>query len=85
MEGTSLAAPEAVARGIMESTRTAISPDGWKLNLRDTGEHELYRLTDDPLEQWNVFGRAENRTITQRLRAEIEFWQSRAADSLKLA
>lgn len=83
--GTSLATPGAIARGTKESTRTAISPDGWKLNLRDTGEHELYRLTDDPLEQRNVFGRAENRTITQRLRTEIESWQSRAADSLKLA
>jgi arylsulfatase A-like enzyme len=85
LKGTSLAAPEAVARGIMESTRTAISPEGWKLNLRDTGEHELYPLTDDPLELRNVFGRAENRATTQRLRAEIESWQSRTADTLKLA
>ncbi len=83
--GTTLATPEAIARGTGESTRTAISADGWKLNLRDTGEHELYRLGDDPLEQHNLFGRFENRTVTQRLRTEIESWQSRTADSLQLA
>ena len=32
-----------------------------------------------------MFGRAEHRTITHRLRTEIELWQSRTADSLKLA
>jgi choline-sulfatase len=85
LEGTRLAPPEAVTRATSESTRTAISPDGWKLNLRDTGEHELYRLKDDPLEQRNVLDHAANRAITQRLRAEIESWQSRTADGLKLA
>src|SRR5207247_4198896 len=49
-KGTSLAARRMIKRAVEESTRTVVSPDGWKLCLRDKDLNELYNLRDDPRE-----------------------------------
>lgn len=82
-KGTTLATAAEIARATKESTRSIVSPDGWKLNLRDTGEHELYQLTRDPLELHNVFGRPENAPVVHQLRTTIAAWQARTADTVK--
>ena len=81
---TQLASPEAVARACGESTRTVVTPEGWKLNLRDTGEHELYNLRSDPLELHNVVHTEEARPIREILTTQIKSWQERTADRIAL-
>ena len=50
-----LADAETVERALSESTRAVISPDGWKLCLRDRDKNELYNLKADPGEKRNLY------------------------------
>ena len=47
-KGSRLARRRMIKRAVEESTRTLVSPDGWKLCLRDKDLNELYNLRDDP-------------------------------------
>ena len=47
-KGSRLARRRMIKRAVEESTRTLVSPDGWKLCLRDKDLNELYNLTHDP-------------------------------------
>jgi arylsulfatase A-like enzyme len=71
-------------RAMNESTRAVVSPDGWKLCLRDNDLNELYNLNDDPCERQNLYGRGECAAITARLADEIHRWQKSVDDSLKI-
>ena len=71
-------------RAMNESTRAVVSPDGWKLCLRDNDLNELYNLNDDPCERQNLYGRGECAAITARLADEIQRWQKSVDDSLKI-
>jgi hypothetical protein len=61
-------------RCIRESTRAVISPDGWKLCLRDFDKSELYNLGNDPGERQNLFYRSEGREGIGHLRNAIYAW-----------
>ena len=50
-----LARRRMIKRAVEESTRTLVSPDGWKLCLRDKDLNELYNLNEDPFETRNVY------------------------------
>jgi len=65
--------------------RTVITPDGWKLNLSETGEHELYHLKKDPCETQNLYHRREYRETIQRLSAYIKGWQEQTGDEAHVA
>ena len=58
-----------------------VTPDGWKLNLSQRGEHELYDLSSDPGETENLFYRTESAPIVDRLKEEIARWQKRTGDA----
>jgi arylsulfatase A-like enzyme len=83
-EGTALGTTTEIERAMQESTRAIVTPDGWKLCLRDADKNELYNLGDDPHEMHNLYGRAEYRDETARLSAEIRRWQESVGDSLPL-
>jgi len=83
-KGTTLADTASIKRATGESTRTAVSPEGWKLNLRDTGEHELYDLRSDPLELHNVVHTEAARPIREVLTTQIKSWQERTTDRIAL-
>jgi arylsulfatase A-like enzyme len=76
--------PEQVEMAITESTRAIVSPDGWKLCLRDHDKNELYNLRLDPAEEHNLFYTGEHRDVIDRLTNDIHVWQERAGDSLKV-
>lgn len=80
---TSLASPEEINRCIRESTRAVISPDGWKLCLRDFDKNELYNLRDDPDERQNLFYRGEGREAIAHLSNAIYRWQAMTNDALQ--
>ena len=80
---TSLASPEAINRCIHESTRAVISPDGWKLCLRDLDKNELYNLRDDPDERRNLFYLDDRRDVVASLASAIYDWQERTGDMLQ--
>lgn len=80
---TSLASSEEINRCIRESTRAVISPDGWKLCLRDFDKNELYNLRDDPNERQNLFYHDDSREITAHLANAIYDWQERTGDMLQ--
>ena len=73
-----------VKRAVEESTRTIVTPDGWKLCLRDTDLNELYNLNDDPFETRNLYADRQHASVISRLADEIHRWQESANDKLKV-
>ncbi|MDO8538850.1 MAG: sulfatase-like hydrolase/transferase [Opitutaceae bacterium] len=72
----------ASARAVRESSRTVITPDGWKLCLSDVDRCLLFNRREDPYEQRNLFYRGAHREVIARLTKEIHAWQQRTADKL---
>jgi len=83
-KGTKLARRRMVKRAIEESTRAIVTPDGWKLCLRDKDLNELYNLNEDPLETRNLYADRQYASVISRLADEIHRWQDAAKDKLKL-
>jgi arylsulfatase A-like enzyme len=83
-KGSRLARRRMIKRAVEESTRTVVSPDGWKLCLRDKDLNELYSLRDDPFETRNLYWDAQYASVISRLAGEIRSWQETANDKLKL-
>ena len=83
-KGTKLARRRMIKRAVEESTRTIVSPDGWKLCLRDKDSNELYNLTDDPHETRNLYAEPQCASLISRLSGEIHRWQESTNDALKL-
>jgi arylsulfatase A-like enzyme len=83
-KGTSLAPRRLIKRAVDESTRALVSPDGWKLCLRDKDLNELYNLTDDPLETRNLYSDRQYASVISRLASEIHRWQESTHDRLKV-
>ena len=83
-KGTSLARRRMMKRAVEESTRTVVSPDGWKLCLRDKDLNELYNLKDDPGETRNLYADRQYAAVIARLAGEIHRWQQSTNDKLKL-
>jgi arylsulfatase A-like enzyme len=84
VKGSRLARRRQIKRAVEESTRTIVSPDGWKLCLRDKDSNELYNLKDDPIEARNLYADAQHASIISRLAKEIYRWQAVTGDKLKL-
>ena len=74
--------PEA-SESLTDTTRTVITPDGWKLTLSLRGDHELYNLVDDPSETTNLIKqkRASDKII-KSLKEKIFAWQKRTNDKV---
>jgi arylsulfatase A-like enzyme len=83
-KGSRLARRRIVKRAVEESTRTVVSPDGWKLCLRDKDLNELYNLKDDPIEIRNLYFDPKYASVISRLASEICRWQQATNDKLKL-
>jgi hypothetical protein len=83
-KGTSLARRRMIKRAVEESTRTLVSPDGWKLCLRDKDLNELYNLKDDPWETRNLYSERQYASVVSRLASEIHRWQESANDKLRI-
>jgi arylsulfatase A-like enzyme len=83
-KGTKLARRRLVKRAVEESTRAIVTPDGWKLCLRDQDLNELYNLKDDPLETRNLYADRQYASVVSRLTGEIHRWQEAANDKLKV-
>ena len=83
-KGSRLARRRMIKRAVEESTRTLVSPDGWKLCLRDKDLNELYNLNEDPFETRNLYSDSQYATVVSRFTAEIYRWQDATNDKLKL-
>lgn len=83
-KGSRLARRRIIKRAIEESSRSVVSPDGWKLCLRDKDLNELYNLRDDPFETRNLYSDPECASVISRLASEIYRWQEATSDKLKL-
>jgi arylsulfatase A-like enzyme len=83
-KGTKLARRRLVKRAVEESTRTIVTPDGWKLCLRDKDLNELYNLNEDPSETHNLYSDRQYASVMSRLTGEISRWQESASDKLKV-
>lgn len=79
-----LAPREQIESCLRESTRCIVSPDGWKLCLRDRDKNELYNLRDDPAEERNLFYDIANRHVVKDLRFQICRWQEQVGDKIKV-
>jgi arylsulfatase A-like enzyme len=83
-KGSRLGFRREIKRAVEESTRTVISPDGWKLSLRDKDLNELYNLNDDPLEARNLYEDRQYAPVVARLREDILHWQKATKDKIRL-
>jgi arylsulfatase A-like enzyme len=83
-KGSRLARRRMIKRAVEESTRTVVSPDGWKLCLRDKDLNELYNLNEDPFETRNLCSDPQCASVVSRLALEIYRWQEATDDKLKL-
>jgi arylsulfatase A-like enzyme len=83
-KGSRLARRRMIKRAVEESTRTLVTPDGWKLSLRDKDLNELYHLKDDPFETRNLYPDAQYASVVSGLASEIYRWQRTTNDKLKL-
>ena len=83
-KGTKLARRRFVKRAVEESTRAIVTPDGWKLCLRDKDMNELYNLKDDPFEMRNLYVDRQCASVISRLTGEIHRWQEFTNDRLKI-
>ncbi|HJY54080.1 MAG TPA: sulfatase-like hydrolase/transferase [Candidatus Udaeobacter sp.] len=83
-KGSGLARRRMIKRAVEESTRTVVSPDGWKLCLRDKDSNELYNLNDDPFETRNLYSNRQYAAVISHLAGQIHRWQEFANDKLKL-
>ncbi len=81
---TTLASRWKVKRAVNESTRTVVTPDGWKLCLRNRDANELYYLIDDPTEMRNRFDDKDDQEILNQLTKQIHNWQKRTGDKLRI-
>ena len=81
---TTLARRRDIKRAVSESTRTVVTPDGWKLSRRDGDLNELYNLNDDPHETRNLCSDERYQTKVGHLTDVILRWQRSVADSLAL-
>lgn len=77
-----------VDRDLMEvmtdPIRTIITPDGWKLNYRRSGEHELYNLAEDPYETNNLADDPSQAHRIEALYGKILGWQREYLDPVYL-
>ena len=71
---------EEIKQAMLANTRTVISPDGWKLCLRDTDHSQLFNLNDDPLETSNLFFDPSNKSKIEFLTQKIKEWQLATMD-----
>src|SRR5215471_6108811 len=83
-KGSRLARRRTIKRVVEESTRALVSPEGWKLCLRDKDLNELYNLKDDPFEMRNLYSDPGYASVISRLSGEIHRWQEASNDKLKL-
>ena len=83
-KGSRLARRRLIKRAVEESTRAIVSPDGWKLCLRDKDSKELYNLRDDPSETRNLYADPQQASVISHLTGEIHRWQGRVNDPLRL-
>ncbi len=79
-----IASPRQARRALGESTRTIISPEGWKLSLRDRDRNELYHLRDDPSEIHNLYSEPRFADVVRKYSDEIRAWQKSTDDQLAL-
>ena len=73
-----------IDRALNQSTRAAVSPEGWKLCLRDQDKNELYNLRDDPEERKNLYSEPAHQETIKKLTGDIHDWQQRTGDSIKV-
>jgi arylsulfatase A-like enzyme len=83
-KGTKLARRRLIKRAVEESTRAIVTPDGWKLCLRDKDLNELYNLKDDPFETRNLYTDRRYASVISRLADEVHRWQNVDHDKLKI-
>jgi len=83
-KGSKLARRRVIKRAVEESTRALVSPDGWKLCLRDKDLNELYNLNEDPFETRNLYLDPGCASVVSRLADAIHRWQEFTNDKLKL-
>ena len=76
-------APESLQDGIAEQelgksmtdpVRTVVTPDGWKFNRSEIGDHELYDLDGDSGETTNLAAKREQQERVRDLSARIDAW-----------
>ena len=84
VSSSTLASNKQIRNCLRESTRAVVSPDGWKLCLRDRDKNELYDLRGDPNETRNLFYQSGHRDTIAALSRRIRVWQRTVGDKLRL-
>lgn len=79
-----VAEPERALQAIKEPVRTVITSEGWKLNWRPSGEHELFDLRRDPGETRNLATSRRFHPLIRELAGKIRGWQRNTDDTVDI-
>jgi len=79
---SALATKREVQKCFSETTRAVVSPDGWKLCLRDHDKNELYNMKDDPDELHNLYYSGSHHDTAAALTRRIHQWQRLVRDRI---
>src|SRR5437588_6614368 len=83
-KGSKLARRRMIKRAVEESTRTVVSPDGWKLCLRDQDSNEFYNLKEAPVETRNPYSDRQSASRVCPSAGDINRWQESTRDKLRI-
>lgn len=83
-EGVDDVSEQVIMRDLNTPIRTIVTPDGWKLNFRQNGEHELFDLDADPHEMEDLADDPAHTERVDELAEEIFEWQKRTRDPIYL-
>ncbi len=76
---------EEIANAEKAIGRTVVSPDGWKLCLRDLDKSQLFNLREDPGETVNLFDSGRHDEVIRGLTEKIRDWRRKTDDRIKPA
>jgi arylsulfatase A-like enzyme len=63
-----------LSTSMTDPVRTIVTPDGWKFNRSESGDHELYDLNSDPGETMNLTAERNQQERIRDLTARIDAW-----------
>lgn len=84
IKNSALAGKREIQNCLSESTRAVVSPDGWKLCLRDRDKNELYNINEDPNELQNLYYGGNHRDTIAALTRRIHQWQRLVRDRIRV-
>lgn len=74
--------PDEASKYYDHRARAVVTPEGWKMTLRENGENELYNMYEDPGEIENLYYDKGYSEKIEELKKKIHDWQKNTNDTI---